>query len=295
MLWMCIWMCPHHIMAADVNQVFGILPQIWASLSWYVMVKWGDWGCKPNPYSSHIHIIYIKGVWQPLYAVDVHMDVSTPPYGRSCRPSWRWNEVIKAIDPTHIHLTSMLYIYKVFDNLYMLWMCIWMCPHHVMAAHVDQAFGILLQIWASLSWYIMVKWGDWGCRPKPYSSHIHIIYIKGVWQPLYAVDVHMDVSTPRYGRSCRPSFGILPQIWASLSWYVMVKWGDWGYRPNPYSSHIHIIYIKVVWQPLYAVDVHMDVSTPHYGRWCQPSVWNFATNLVKSQLICDGEMRWLRL
>jgi len=35
--------------------------------------------------------------------------------------------VIEAVDPTHIHLTSMLYIYKVFDNLYMLWMCIWMC------------------------------------------------------------------------------------------------------------------------------------------------------------------------
>jgi len=111
----------------------------------------------------------------------------------------------------------------------MLWMCIWTCPHHVTAAHVDQACGILPQIWASLSWYLMVKWGDWGCTPNPYSSHIHIIYLKGVWQPLYAVDVHMDVSTPRYCRSCRPS------------------------------------------------------------------LWNFATNLGKSQLIYDGEMRWLRL
>ena len=43
----------------------------------------------------------------------------------------------------------------------MLWMCIWMYPHQVMAANVDQAFGILLQIWASLSWYVMVNWGDW--------------------------------------------------------------------------------------------------------------------------------------
>ena len=58
---------------------------------------------------------------------------------------------------------NVIYIYKVFDNLYMLWMCIWMCPHHLTAAHADQACGILLQIWASLSWYVMVKWGDWGC------------------------------------------------------------------------------------------------------------------------------------
>ena len=75
----------------------------------------------------------------------------------------------------------------------------------------------------------------------------------------------------------------------------MVKWGDWGCWPNPYSYHICVIYIKGVWQPLYAVDVHMDVSPPSYGRSCRPSLWNFATNLGKSQLICDGEMRWLRL
>jgi len=142
---------------------------------------------------------------------------------------WLWKVVIEAVDPSTTHLTSLLYIYNVFDNLYMLWMCIWMCPHHVTAALFDRACGILSQIWASLSWYVMVKWGDWGYGPNPYSSHIHIIYIKGVWQSLYAVDVHMDVSTPPYGRSCRPSF------------------------------------------------------------------WNFATNVGKSQLICDGEMRWLRL
>ena len=74
------------------------------------------------------------------------------------------------------------------------------------------------------------------------------------------------------------------EIWASLSWYVMVKWGDWGCRPNPYSSHIHVIYIKGVWQPLYAVDVHMYVSPPPYGRSCRPSFWNFATNLKSGQV-----------
>ncbi len=40
---------------------------------------------------------------------------------------------------------------KVFDKPYMLWMCIWMCPHHVMVLHADQAFGILLEIFATLS------------------------------------------------------------------------------------------------------------------------------------------------
>jgi hypothetical protein len=155
------------------------------------MVKCGDWGCTPNPYSSHIHIIYIKGVWQPLcfgcaygcVQTTLRLLMSTELL-EFCHKSgllpgdnsW-WNAVIEAAHPTHIHLTSILYILKVFDNHYMLWMCIWMCPHHVTAAHVDRACGILPQILASLSWYMMVKWGDWGCRPNPYSSHIHIIYI----------------------------------------------------------------------------------------------------------------------
>ena len=47
--------------------------------------------------------------------------------------------MIEAVDPTTTHLTSLLYIYKVFGNLYMLWMCIWMYHHHVMAIHADQA------------------------------------------------------------------------------------------------------------------------------------------------------------
>ena len=42
---------------------------------------------------------------------------------------WLWKVAIEAVDPSTTHLTSLLYIYKVFDNLYMLWMCIWMWPH----------------------------------------------------------------------------------------------------------------------------------------------------------------------
>ena len=34
--------------------------------------------------------------------------------------------MIEAVDPSTTHLTSLLHIYNVFDNLYMLWMCICM-------------------------------------------------------------------------------------------------------------------------------------------------------------------------
>jgi hypothetical protein len=41
-----------------------------------MMVKCSDWGCRPNQDWSHINISYMQGVWQTLYAVDVHMDAS---------------------------------------------------------------------------------------------------------------------------------------------------------------------------------------------------------------------------
>ena len=184
-------------------------------------------------YPTHIHltsIIYIKGVWQPLYALDVHMDVSTPRYGRSCWPSF-WNFVrnlgySQAI--THgemrwlrlhtqpIFISHPYYIYKRCLTTFICCGCAYgsVSPPRT-AAHADQACRILRQIWTSLSWYVMVKWGDWGCRPNPYSSHIHIIYIKGVWQPLYAVDVHKDVYPPCMVAHADLRFGIFAEIWAT--------------------------------------------------------------------------------
>ena len=52
-----------------------------------------------------------------------------------------------------------------------------MCPHHVMAAHADLAFGILSEIWGPPRQYVMVKCGDRGRTPNPYLSHINVIYI----------------------------------------------------------------------------------------------------------------------
>jgi hypothetical protein len=90
---------------------------------------------------------------------------------------WPWKVVIEAVDPSTTHLTSLLCIYKVFDNLYLLWMCIWMCPHHITAAHVDQ---ILWNFATNLGKSQMIcdgKKGDWGCRPNHHSSHITVMYI----------------------------------------------------------------------------------------------------------------------
>jgi len=138
----------------------------------------------------------------------------------------------------------------------------------------------------------MSDWLSTACTPNPYSSRINVICIKGVWQSLYAVDVHMDVSPPRYGCSCRPTFWNFVR---NLVYSQAIKCGGWDCKPNPYSSHINVIYIKGVWQPLYAVDVHMDVSPPRYICSCRPSFWNFARNMGYSQAISNGKMRWSML
>ena len=107
------------------------------------MVKCGDWGCTPNPYSSHINVIYKRCLTTFICCGCAYGCVPTTLWplvptklvefchksGQVSDDMWEWKAMIEAVDPTHTHLTSLLYIYDVFDNLYMLWMCIWMCPH----------------------------------------------------------------------------------------------------------------------------------------------------------------------
>jgi hypothetical protein len=69
-----------------------------------------------------------------------------------------------------------------------------MRPYNIMAALIDQGLGSHLEIWVTPGQQIMVKCGDWGCRPNQDWSHINVRHMQGVWQPSYAVDVHMDVS-----------------------------------------------------------------------------------------------------
>jgi hypothetical protein len=54
--------------------------------------------------------------------------------------------VIEAVDPIKIDPTSMSDTCKVFVNLHMLWMCIWMRPYNITAALIDQALGSHLEI-----------------------------------------------------------------------------------------------------------------------------------------------------
>jgi len=137
------------------------------------MVKCGDWGCRTNQFLSHINVIYIYIRCMTTFiccgcaygCVPTTLRLLLPTkllefcYKSGQLPadkSW-WNVVIEAVDPTNFHLISTLYIYQVYDKLYMPWMCIWMSPHHHTATHADQAFGIFCyksgQLPADKSWW----------------------------------------------------------------------------------------------------------------------------------------------
>ena len=126
---------------------------------------------------------------------------------------WWWSGVIEAVDPIKIDPTSMSDTCKVFDNLHMQWMWIWMRhnTNNIPAAHADQALGCHLEIWVTPGQQMMVKCSDWGCRPNQDWSHINVRHMQGVWQLSYAVDVNMDESLQHYGCSHWPSFGQSPR------------------------------------------------------------------------------------
>jgi hypothetical protein len=130
------------------------------------------------------------------------MMVTCSDWGCSCRPNQDWS-----------HIT----VCKVFDNLHMQWMCIWMCPYNIPAAPADQALGIHLEIWGTPGEQMMVKCSYWGCRPNQDWSHINVRHMQGVWQPSYAVDVNMDVSLQHFSPSCWPSLVKSPRN-LGISW-----------------------------------------------------------------------------
>ena len=68
--------------------------------------------------------------------------------------------MIEAVDPIKIDPTSMSDTCKVFDNLHMQCMCIWMHPNNILAAPADQALGSYLGIWVIPGQQMMVKCSD---------------------------------------------------------------------------------------------------------------------------------------
>ncbi len=68
--------------------------------------------------------------------------------------------MVEALDPPGLVLTSTLSMYKVFDNVHMLWMGIWIYHHAITTAVVGQDLGGRLKSYVTAGLLVIpfVRW-----------------------------------------------------------------------------------------------------------------------------------------
>jgi hypothetical protein len=138
MLWMGIWVRTYAVLHVQVGVNFrknGEWPSLYdVAVSCLRLQTPKD--CIPQPYWMY------KCVWAAWYAVDGHMGTYLCRFtcaGRGgfegkrgmAEPVWCCGVivVVEAANPHWLHFTSILYVYKVFEHLQMLWMGIWVYPY----------------------------------------------------------------------------------------------------------------------------------------------------------------------
>ena len=167
--------------------------------------------------------------------------------------------LIEAVDPIKTDPTSMSDTWKVFDNIHMLWMCIWMCPNNIPSAPDDKALGSHLEIWVTPGQQMMVKWSDWAVDPiktDPTSMSdtwkvFGNLHMQWMWMWMCPSNI---TAAP-----IDQALGSHLENWEIPVQQMMVKCSDWSCRPNQDWSYINVRHMKGVWQPSYAVDAHLDV------------------------------------
>ena len=71
------------------------------------LVVCNDWRSRPTQYGSYIHVRHIQSDWQPSYAVDGHMDMSSLCYHHKCSTrvlAWFCQKVLSLLAPNHVVL-----------------------------------------------------------------------------------------------------------------------------------------------------------------------------------------------
>ncbi len=143
----CGWTC---------GCILTLIPVQVGAKFWKIKVRWSQndvvvswFRCQPLLTTSHIHIGCINSDWAPSYAVDGHMGASL--HCCACvgsgqileswnmaEPKWHCGVIVEAVNHHWLHPTSILDVYRVFEHLHMLWICIWVHPYSDICAGVGQ-------------------------------------------------------------------------------------------------------------------------------------------------------------
>ena len=158
MLWMGIWICHHAITTTHLlAQILGVSRNYGTLL---------DPNCchdtvvqETHMELSHIHSKHLQGDWQSSYALDGSMEESSCHYYLlphllaqiwevswdlcclHCAHKWCHGAVVEALTPHEMSPTSTPNIYKVIDNLNMLWMGVWRSHHTITTKLVGPDLG----------------------------------------------------------------------------------------------------------------------------------------------------------
>ena len=186
------------------NDVLEWLLRLWTHMEWFpyplqtykrwltnfTCCGWG-YGSIIMPLQSHLWVRIWDVSWNPGSLL-----------GTKCYP---W-VVVEALNPHEMVPTSSPNIYKVIDNVRMLWLGIWIRHHAITITLVGQDLGSQLKAGVT-AWHQMLSLsGCWGSKPSWDGSQIHSKHIRGDWQPSYAVDRDMDPSSCHYNHTCCSGF-----------------------------------------------------------------------------------------
>ncbi len=159
-------------------------------------------GWQPTQTASRIHIIHVKSVWAHWYAVHGHEVAALNSYtqltwliiwGSGSLVESKWCHYVMVLADSQLKLlpASTLDMYKLFELIYMLPMCIWQYLKQLYPAYL----GHILQFW--VIWMMSFRHG-WGWQSTQTASHIHIRYIQSVWAHWYAVHGHTTLASNSY-------------------------------------------------------------------------------------------------
>ena len=176
-----------------------------------------------------------QDVWQPSYAMDGRMDSSSLQFHNQIWQISRKSGSLLSYKPYHytsdeafqppkVDPTFMSYICKIFDNLHMQWMGIWIHHCSIFTIRFGKLAEILGHCWSTA--VPLHTW--WGFTTTQSGSHTHVICIQGVWQSPYTIVGHMDSSSLCYWCKC-------------MKWMYEVAWS--GYQPQPWRC------VKWTWIP----------------------------------------------
>jgi hypothetical protein len=117
--------------------------------------------------------------------------------------------MFESVEPFKLQITSMSYLYEVFEHLQLLCIDILMPIHSVTTTDVSPDLGELAESLGDVTVQTIPLWFrmGWGCRTFQTAHHIHVIPIWGLWAPSTVVYRHIAAHSLRYHHRCFHRFG----------------------------------------------------------------------------------------